>query len=142
MAALPLEASSTSCPASVSPRASPRRSASWSSAIRMRPIHPQSSTWPPSFKQASGTCDWERNSETRTSVGVVAHVDAAVVGVDDLSHDCQAKTRPLGLGREKRIEDLIGQFRRYSRPVIHDFDDDRGNRRASLLRKSRIHQSN
>src|SRR5262249_3676638 len=51
-------------------------------------------------------------------------VDAPIMGVDDFPHDWQTKPRPLGLGREERIEDAVAQLGRDPRSVVRNVDNE------------------
>src|ERR1041385_1896360 len=119
MARLPFEASSTSCPASVSPRTRPRRSASWSSAIRIRPIVSAFLL----FEPARSAGHRQGDAKSRAGARLAVHVNPPIVRVYDFSNNRQAETGALRLGGEKRIEDLLGHVRLQAGSVVHDFDD-------------------
>ena len=51
------------------------------------------------------------------------------MGIDDLANDCEAKAGAGHLGREERVEDLVGHVRRHPGAVVRDIDDHRRRRR-------------
>src|SRR5262249_3472098 len=114
MAALPFDASSTSWPASASPRARPRPSASWSSAPRILPIVHLAggavavTTVPALFDPLVCARHRQRDAKPRARIRSAVDVDAPVVRVDDLANDRQTEAGAGDLGREERIEDAIG----------------------------------
>ena len=67
--------------------------------------------------------DRQRDAEPRAAPVRGGHVDAALVRVHDLADDGEAEPGALRLGREKRVEDLLGDLRRHARPVVGDVDD-------------------
>src|SRR5688500_4514283 len=128
MAALPLGASSTSWPASAIACASPRRRESWSSAIRMRPMFlPQfinayvRRASMPLLRHGLAAGDRQRHANRRSLSWCRPQVEAAVVRVHDLADDGEPEARPLRLGREEGIEDLLRDVLRNPRTVVDHF---------------------
>src|SRR5262245_48209510 len=132
MAALPFGASSTSCPASATACASPRRSESWSSAMRIRPIvfplGPAAAGLPTLRLQLhtfpAGE-DRQRHANQRPAALSGSQIDLSVMRVDDLPYDCESETGPLRLGREERGEHAIRHVRRHPGTVVHQLDSNR-----------------
>src|SRR6185436_20560922 len=95
-----------------------------SSEISMRPILSSSRECSSSFAIPAHR-NGERHTNQRAAAWRCTQINLSVVGVNNLSNDRQSQSRALRLGREKRVEYVLGDIGRHSRAAVLHFDSHR-----------------